>query len=288
VERGDDTGSLAFSSIQCSVRVTSAVDRPGLGLDACRPAFVLRVVVDSVAVAFGMGGCQKVGRGARSRFMGCSSVPGGGMATETIHMRWFPFENSEKSPVGPLRVEIDAESRKTTLSGGLSLVTPRPRKGPEQPTGGSGHTEGHLDGADRRGTVVWRHMKGPGGPRGPAKTSLTMKHRNLILQWLNHCTPGQRRRLADRITHQLESAKERRNEDGEGPSPTQIMSTVLFVECAGDLDLQPLELHGLMHDPKVQSLEAVVALAMSQLEQDRSSPVGDRASLFDPAAITQK
>ena len=115
-----------------------------------------------------------------------------------------------------------------------------------------------------------------------------MQHRNLILQWLNHCTSRQRRRLADRITHQLETAKERRNEDGEGPSPTQIMSTVLFVECAGDLDLQPLELHGLMHDPKVQSLEAVVALAMTQLEGMTSPPGGDRSSLFDPATITQE
>ena len=115
-----------------------------------------------------------------------------------------------------------------------------------------------------------------------------MQHRNLILQWLNHCTPRQRQRVADRINQQLASAAQRRNEDGDGPSPTQIMSTVLFVECAGDLDLQPLELHGLMHDPKVQSLEAVVALAMDRLEAVDATSVSDRTGLFSREPISQK
>ena len=115
-----------------------------------------------------------------------------------------------------------------------------------------------------------------------------MQHRNLILQWLNHCTPRQRQRVADRINQQLASAAQRRSEDGDGPSPTQIMSTVLFVECAGDLDLQPLELHGLMHDPKVQSLEAVVALAMDRLEAVDATSVSDRTGLFSREPISQK
>ena len=113
-----------------------------------------------------------------------------------------------------------------------------------------------------------------------------MKHRNLILQWLNHCSPRQRRHLADRINQQLATAKKRRLEDGEGPSPTQIMSTVLFVECAGDLDLQPLELHGLMDDPKVQSLEAVAALAMNQLEGVDSTVAGGRGGAFNPGEVS--
>ena len=115
-----------------------------------------------------------------------------------------------------------------------------------------------------------------------------MQHRNLILQWLNHCTPRQRQRVADRINQQLTSAARRRTEDGEGPSPTQIMSTVLFVECAGDLDLQPLELHGLLHDPKVQSLEAVVALAMGQLEGETPSVASDRLGAWSGEPISQQ
>ena len=115
-----------------------------------------------------------------------------------------------------------------------------------------------------------------------------MQHRNLILQWLNHCTSRQRQRVADRINQQLASAAQRRSEDGDGPSPTQIMSTVLFVECAGDLDLQPLELHGLMHDPKVQSLEAVVALAMGQLEGLDAPVASERTGVFSQDPIGQK
>lgn len=92
-----------------------------------------------------------------------------------------------------------------------------------------------------------------------------MQHGNLILQWLNHCTPRQRQRLADRIKEHLQVAQEQQHERGSCATSTQIMSTVLFVECACDLDLRPLELHGLMRDPKAQSLEAVAELALSQL-----------------------
>ncbi|MDG2292810.1 MAG: hypothetical protein P8L37_09125 [Phycisphaerales bacterium] len=95
--------------------------------------------------------------------------------------------------------------------------------------------------------------------------STEMQHGNLILQWLNHCTPSQRHRLAERIKEHLEAAQLHREERGGGATSTQIMSTVLFVECACDLDLRPLELHGLMRDPKAQSLEAVAELAMNQL-----------------------
>lgn len=92
-----------------------------------------------------------------------------------------------------------------------------------------------------------------------------MKNENLIQQWIDHCTPRQRVRLANRVQDELAAARRRRMEQEGGPSPTQIMSTVLFVECATDLDLRPLELHGLMSDPREQSLEAVVNLAMMQL-----------------------
>ena len=106
---------------------------------------------------------------------------------------------------------------------------------------------------------------GPGGPWGRLNGIPGMKNENLIQQWIDHCTPRQRVRLANRIQEQLAAARYRRMEQEGGPSPTQIMSTVLFVECATDLDLQPLELHGLMCDPREQSLEAVVNLAMMQL-----------------------
>lgn len=92
-----------------------------------------------------------------------------------------------------------------------------------------------------------------------------MKNENLIQQWIDHCTPRQRVRLATRVQEQLDAAQRRRLEHEGRASATQIMSTVLFVECATDLGLRPLELHGLMSDPREQSLEAVVNLAMSQL-----------------------
>ena len=106
---------------------------------------------------------------------------------------------------------------------------------------------------------------GPGWPWGRLIGRPGMNNENLIQQWIDHCTPRQRVRLAQRIKEQLEVARQRRLEHEGGASPTQIMSTVLFVECATDLDLRPLELHGLMSDPRVQSLEAVVNLAMMQL-----------------------
>jgi len=106
---------------------------------------------------------------------------------------------------------------------------------------------------------------GPGGPWGRLNGRPGMKNENLIQQWIDHCTPRQRMRLANRVQEQLNAARRRRMEQEGGPSPTQIMSTVLFVECATDLDLRPLELHGLMSDPREQSLEAVVNLAIMQL-----------------------
>lgn len=112
---------------------------------------------------------------------------------------------------------------------------------------------------------------GPGWPWGRLIGRSGMKNENLIQQWIDHCTPRQRVRLAHRIQEQLEVARQRRLEHEGGASPTQIMSTVLFVECATDLDLRPLELHGLMSDPREQSLEAVVNLAIMQLTAGHES-----------------
>ena len=248
---------------------------------------MLRWVFESLGVALGIGGSQKgldsaVGRVVLPWFICRSSVPEWGMAIEMIHMHGVPFVIFEKRNIEAFHLEIAAGSRKTLVWAGLSLMSLVQGRGRSVLRS----HRGHLDSADRRGAVVWRHVKGPGGPRGSAKTSPEMQHRNLILQWLNHCSPRQRRRLADRITQQLASAEARRQEDGEGPSPTQIMSTVLFVECAGDLELQPLELHGLMHDPKVQSLEAVVALAMNQLEGVVPTVADDRGGVFNPEAVS--
>ena len=103
-----------------------------------------------------------------------------------------------------------------------------------------------------------------------------MKTRNLILQWIRHCTPSQQSRVAERIDQQLAKARCRRDAAEDGPSSAEIMATVLFVECAGDLDLKPLELHGLIEDPRQQSLEAVATLAMDWIKGRLERPARDQ------------
>lgn len=92
------------------------------------------------------------------------------------------------------------------------------------------------------------------------------KPKNLILQWIRQCTPAQSQRIAQRIDDQLALSDENEKCD-EGPSSTRIIATVLFVECAEDLELTPLELHGLLDSPQCQCMEAVASLAVDRIRR---------------------
>lgn len=93
-----------------------------------------------------------------------------------------------------------------------------------------------------------------------------MQQNNLVLQWIRQSTPSKCRCIGDRIRQQIEQSQAGEYE-AEGPSLARLIATVLFVECADDLDLSPLELHGLLEEPRRQCMEAVALLALDWISR---------------------
>ena len=93
-----------------------------------------------------------------------------------------------------------------------------------------------------------------------------MQQKNLVLQWIRQCPAAQCRTISDRIRAQIDEVAAAPN-TGEGPDLARLIATILFVECAQDLDLTPLELHGLLEDPRRQCMEAVAFMALDWISQ---------------------
>jgi hypothetical protein len=93
-----------------------------------------------------------------------------------------------------------------------------------------------------------------------------MQQKNLVLQWIRQSTPATCRSIGDRIRSQIAQAQAAEYE-ADGPSLARLVATVLFVECADDLDLSPLELHGLLEEPRRQCMEAVALLALDWISR---------------------
>ena len=106
-----------------------------------------------------------------------------------------------------------------------------------------------------------------------------MQQKNLVLQWIRQCPAVQCRSISDRIRAQIEEFTAATHE-GEGADLARLIATILFVECAQDLDLTPLELHGLLEDPRRQSMEAVAFMALDwiSLAPDPRPRVGSNRS----------
>lgn len=88
-----------------------------------------------------------------------------------------------------------------------------------------------------------------------------MQQKNLVLQWIRQCPATQCRSIADRIHAQIEEYNAATLE-ADGRDLARLIATILFVECAQDLDLTPLELHGLLEEPRRQCMEAVAFMAL--------------------------
>ena len=96
-----------------------------------------------------------------------------------------------------------------------------------------------------------------------------MQEKNLVLQWIRQCPTSQRRLIVDRINAQIgEMSASARH--GEQTDLARLVATILFVECAQDLDLTPLELHGLLDHPRQQCMEAVAYMAMDWISRSES------------------
>lgn len=101
-----------------------------------------------------------------------------------------------------------------------------------------------------------------------------MNQKNLVLQWIRQCTPAQCRCIGERIRKQIVTAQEA-GCSNEGPGLARLMATVLFVECAEDLELTPLELHGLLDDPRRQCMEALAMIALDWISGENDRPRHD-------------
>ena len=99
------------------------------------------------------------------------------------------------------------------------------------------------------------------GVRMDPTSEASMNQKNLVLQWIRQCTPAQCRCIGERIRKQIETARETSCRE-DGPGLARLMATVLFVECAEDLELTPLELHGLLDDPRQQCMDALALIAL--------------------------
>ena len=93
-----------------------------------------------------------------------------------------------------------------------------------------------------------------------------MQEKNLVLQWIRQCSTSQCRLIVDRINAQIQEMSAS-GLHGEQADLARLVATILFVECAQDLDLTPLELHGLLDDPRRQCMEAVAYMALEWLSR---------------------
>tara|TARA_Y100001978_G_C23534015_1_gene356409 strand:+ start:355 stop:702 length:348 start_codon:yes stop_codon:yes gene_type:complete len=93
-----------------------------------------------------------------------------------------------------------------------------------------------------------------------------MQEKNLVLQWIRQCSTSQCRLIVDRINAQITELSTSRGH-GEQTDLARLVATILFVECAQDLDLTPLELHGLLDDPRRQCMEAVACMALEWISR---------------------
>ena len=96
-----------------------------------------------------------------------------------------------------------------------------------------------------------------------------MQEKNLVLKWIRQCSASQCQLILDRISAQIEELSATAP-GGDQADLSRLVATILFVECAQDLDLTPLELHGLLDDPRRQSMDAVAYMALDSLSRSRS------------------